>query len=382
MELDNLCLDLIERILSFIPLKPRTRLKVVSRTWHDAITTIRSRIPQITSHGILVLGMNDENRFLDLKDHGQECDLQNALRVRVKNLSGYSLLINSCNGLLVYADYSRHGFYKNFIIFNPITSQQVTISAPHDKFSPHSSAYALFDDMKQTLKLICYETYNNGTRFHVFLSETWEWRTNILPSLIYEKNAKIRRWCDYYNQLDGKLYTMTENFSSLRMLIYDREKNLVERFKIQSGFRFPNILWGSEGVLYTCRCDNQGFDIFSFSNLDLKLSNDDGIGPNAKCRFEQRVPLSPMKRLLAEKKQEENLGNVIWCPSTVTFSEDLQTFYLQSRYSLCAYSLETQKFSIVTVDLWPAERIEDPTFSRTVIPFKLTHVDPSRIKRD
>ncbi|KAM7264828.1 hypothetical protein ACFE04_002511 [Oxalis oulophora] len=205
-------------------------------------------------------------------------------------------------------------YYEKFIIVNPITSQRVTyINAPdHGEFSPFSYTYALFDDMKQTLKLISYDAHRDDIRFYVFLSET--------------------------------CMGMEKQYSS--------KKNSVQQLKIQTGFRFPNILWGSEGVLYACKCDidGQGFEIISFSDLDLKWSNIvDGIEPivMGHFMFKQWVPISPIKKLLAEKKQKEKLkyGN-IW-PKPVSFNEDLQKLYLQSLDSLFAYSLETQKFSIV-----------------------------------
>ncbi|KAM7263695.1 hypothetical protein ACFE04_001378 [Oxalis oulophora] len=356
-----LCLDIVGIIVSFIPLKTRTRWKLVSTSWCDKISEIRSFSPLTTSHDLIVPGKH-ENIHIKPKDLGEECQLETTIGVNL-NFANCEL-VNSCDGLFIFA-FCSHSYYERFIIYNPSNRQRLSVNAPIAKLSLNTYVYTLLDDVQQNLKLICYE-YNRDTRCYMFSSQTWEWE-NI--------DVVLRLFCamtmpDYFHNMDGKLCTMMDYHHNHRMLIYDTKRNLVEQFSMQLGFRFQSILWNSEGVLHTCTCDHNTFEIYYCKN---------GVGT---WHLKHSVLTLPIKKLLEEMNREAGVKDYTpYIMKVVSFNDDLHTLNFQAGNSIVAYSLETQKLSIVAFNLWSAERIKKSYILRTVKPFVSNYADLSRIKK-
>jgi hypothetical protein len=138
-QLGDLCPDLLQHILSFVPLKPRTRFKSVAQNWCSLITGLRHySLPLPNSSGLVLFakqrflklaGGGDATVFLTINDHlGVEAAThENWIALTLPK----AILIDSCNGLLLYADTDETSrYYTQFYVVSPIMKQFVAIPIP------------------------------------------------------------------------------------------------------------------------------------------------------------------------------------------------------------------------------------------------------------
>ena len=132
---EDLCLELVEKILSQIPLKPRTRLKCVSKTWCDLITYLRHSSSFKSSTSLVYDRRRQDTMgeaiFIKFEDQGGVTWGQTSLSLSHTFHGGF--LLDSCNGLLLYLAIDEERVTKDgeactkFVVSNTVLNQCLEI---------------------------------------------------------------------------------------------------------------------------------------------------------------------------------------------------------------------------------------------------------------
>lgn len=120
------CRDLVEKIVSYIPLKPRTRMKCVSKTWCGVINHLRHSSSLRSSSALVYMCHNlkhESSNFITFEEQRGVIYAQSSLSLS-HSFHG-ARLVDSCNGLLLYAMKDEDHFTKDeellrkYVVSNP-----------------------------------------------------------------------------------------------------------------------------------------------------------------------------------------------------------------------------------------------------------------------
>ncbi|XP_039053278.1 uncharacterized protein LOC120195274 [Hibiscus syriacus] len=137
--------DILELILSKVPLKPRTRLKCVSRAWIDVITDLRHTHPPTTVSGLVFSFKKPSssnpiyqlNLLEVVQDQSLSCFIHTSLT------HDLPWLIDSCNGLLLFG--TKDGISLTYLVSSPLSNQWLKLPPPGHGLSLPVSASLAFD---------------------------------------------------------------------------------------------------------------------------------------------------------------------------------------------------------------------------------------------
>ncbi|KAM7271588.1 hypothetical protein ACFE04_030802 [Oxalis oulophora] len=275
MEFGNLNSDLIIKVLSLVPLKPRTIFKLVCKTWHDLIIEIRRSFPQITSYGLVVAhehgtvgGVNIQSRlnfrettFFKLVDHDDD-DNGNSLHLELETsppglIYSNRTLINSCNGILVY------GVFR--------------------------------------LGKLFYE------------KNIWEWEDSVrCLDLPYHWQYMTRQTFRPFKIKGNVYYIMREGTESFDYQVYDPETNCNQKFSAPTQRGSLLNLLEAEGSLYCYVYHDNSFEIYAttITNLDLYCGGCD------KWKLIHKASTLPVTSMIEELKPNMKISISTICAKT------------------------------------------------------------------
>ncbi len=371
--LENICLGLFEKILSHIPLKSRTRLKCVSKTWCDSITHLRHS-SSLTSSSGLVCYWKKHNismghvQIIKFEEQGKEIRGQSLFNFPFHE--GKAKLIDSCNGLLLFTmkeHVTYYGVYcRKFFVLNPARNQRVDIPI-RQRWSPTVFAGIVSDGSQQHFKVINY-SFNKFTlnrkeiNCHIFSSETKEWTKHEARIFNSSYSGIISSMCATSLYWKGKLYSVWGK----SMLVYDVEKvffklvPLPELLDFKPSDSFDRYaFWESEGQLQFCRSGVNGFHIWTYQDLN----SDEWLLKQTVTREELRFQYCELI-LHDDDERITRIRNGLLYVTVFAFNEVMQILYIRASGYILSYSLETRRLAKV----WSAPRSLE-FYTSTVYPF-------------
>lgn len=347
--LQDLNQELMEEILLRVPLKSRTKLKSVSKSWRSSITSLRLLMPLRTSSGLVVFLKNSVLQFIQLRDHAF---VHTASLHSCFFHSYHPFLVDSCNGLLLYGTHDSVSWtyhvarcdFNHAVALPPAHSVKRSV---YTSLLVDGSCYNKFKIMCLFLDEVDCDAGTVQCTF--FDSKNFEWReyeARIVNSRLVSREGFVRGKCFRPSVYSGKrLYCIW----SLCLLIYDDEKGffkliqLPEDLIISKSVKKNNadhcfqLLWESEGQLHFCAPapDNQAFCVWAYVNDD----DNDFMDHNLMWKFKQFVML----------KDSLLSGWSLKRIQPVAFNDDLQRLYVLVMPAgvIASYSFETQKFEKV-----------------------------------
>ncbi|CAN4093869.1 unnamed protein product [Withania somnifera] len=214
IELGNLSNYIVESIFFKIPLRFLVQLKTVSKTWRNSITNIRHSYPPTTSIGlVLFLRHKTYQESLFIKDRPNQKSFHSTCTHKDP------FLIDSCNGVLLYAS------HNNFVSSSPFLYQFVTLTV----------------------------SFSSCHKAGLFKSYSWSWR-----------DTQIRILNTELLLVDGFVKGQCFNPS-----VFAAQKV----YWIWS-FMFVRLLWESGGgVIHFCDPVNSAFFIWTFRGDDFKFDH-------------------------------------------------------------------------------------------------------------
>ncbi|GMP81361.1 hypothetical protein CsSME_00036102 [Camellia sinensis var. sinensis] len=350
--MDDLCPELLESILCRLPLISRARSKCVSKTWCSLITSLRHSFPPSTSSGLVIfLTNNIKNEpnnlhrtfFIKNQDHSQTFTLQCSTK---HNLPW---LVDSCNGLLLYAKNDRNHNWS-YYISSPVLDQFIALP-PRHKPSILARESLAFNGLNSNsnsnskhnhhhFKVICFffnevDAESGKINCQTFSAQTGEWREHEAPlnnsNLLLEDGFRRSDCFSPSVYSKGRLYWIW----SLCMLVYDDKREffkLVGLPKSKSRRNFIYVLslqlWESEGRIHYCEPTEEGFRLWIYM--------DDGDENSYDYDFKnwQAKTTIVLERI--------RLGLSWPC----AFNEELQELYMQvPPGTIFSYSFETRKLA-------------------------------------
>ncbi|CAL5349272.1 unnamed protein product [Camellia sinensis] len=378
--MDDLCPELLESILSRLPLISRSRSKCVSKTWCSLITSLRHSLPPSTSSGLAIfLKFNNttnnepnnlhETFFIKHQHHSQYFTLHGSTK---HNLPW---LIDSCNGLLLYAKSDRNHNWS-YYISSSVLDQFIALP-PRHKPSILARESLAFNGLNSNsnsnskhnhhqFKVICFffkevDAESGRINCETFSAQTWECREHEAPlnnsNLLLEDGF---RNCDCFGPSvysKGRLYWI----SNLCMLVYDDEReffNLVRlpksKSRRNSNYVLSLRLWESEGLIHYCEQIEEGFRLWVY------------IGDGDEYSYDHDFRDWQAKRTI----ELERIGLGLTWPCA--FNEELQELYMQvPPGTIVSYSFETGKLA----EVWYYGRpVEDYSMSY-IYPFMFNTVN-------
>ncbi|KAK8705649.1 hypothetical protein V6N13_049246 [Hibiscus sabdariffa] len=363
--------DILELILSKVPLKPRTRFKCVSRDWNALITDLRRSHPPTTASG-LVFSFKKPSRnpiyqlnlLQVVQDQSQSCFMQSSLT------HDLPWLIDSCNGLLLFG--AKDGVSLTYLVASPLRNQWLKLPPPGHGVSVQVSASLAFDGVRQHFKVICQfwedADIKNGTlKYQIFSSQAWEWKeyNGRIPNsaLWLSKDFNSEEWYCPSLYRKGQVYWIW----SLYLLVFNEKKPSFELMELPKtkpplmSLYCGKRLWESEDHLHYCDSTYVGFYIW-----EQMEHNSNGCG--SMWRLEHYIRVDE----LVSRNYPDDLVFLI-SPVTVkpcAFNEDLQVLYFQLPGTIVAYSFETTKSVKVQSDSAIGKSFHDNVF-----PFMFNDVD-------
>ncbi|KAL7175383.1 hypothetical protein ACSBR2_029060 [Camellia fascicularis] len=343
--MDDLCPELLDSILCRLPLISRARSKCVSKTWCSLITSLRHSFPPSTSSGLVIFLTNNITNepnnlhrtfFIKNQDHSQAFTLQCSAK---HNLPW---LVDSCNGLLLYAKNDRNHNWS-YYISSPVLDQFIALPQRHKPsiLARESLAFnGLNSNSNHHFKVICFffnevDAESGKINCQTFSAQTGEWREHEAPlnnsNLLLEDGFRRSDCFSPSVYSKGRLYWIW----SLCMLVYDDKREffkLVGLPKSKSRRNFNYVLslqlWESEGRIHYCEPIEEGFRLWIYI--------DDGDENSYDYDFKnwQAKTTIVLERI--------RLGLSWPC----AFNEELQELYMQvPPGTIFSYSFETRKLA-------------------------------------
>ncbi|CAK9165566.1 unnamed protein product [Ilex paraguariensis] len=374
IELGNLCPDLIESIFSRINIKSITKLKIVSKTWCNVITDLRRSNPPTTTSGLVIFLRQINNNptlhesiFIKVQDQsqGQDCTLHASFK------HSFSTLIDSCNGLLLYA--GKNGHFWTYHVSSPVLDQHISLPPAHKTSRPACASLA-FDGIHQDwFRVICFfwaevDIMSGTMNCQIFSSQTWEWtehQARILYSGLLLEDGFVHGQCFGSGVFSrGRLYWIW----SLCLLVYDDKREFFKLIRLpknkstrtRSNVYLSQLLWESEGCIHLCDPVDEGFYIWAF-NDDHDDFEHESMDYDLRWRFERVV-------MVVELKSGWSWTSIRPC----AFNEDLQVLYLElSPGTIVSYSFETKKIAQV----WFYGEPGEDYFMSNIYPFLFKSVN-------
>ncbi|KAK1362360.1 F-box domain-containing protein [Heracleum sosnowskyi] len=346
--LQDLNQELMEEILLRVPLKTRTKLKSVSKSWRTSISSLRLSMPLRPSSGLVVFLKKSVIQFIQLHD---EAFVHTASLHSCFSHSCASL-VDSCNGLLLYG--TLDSVTWTYHVARSDFDHAVALPPAHSvKRSVCTSLLfdgACYDKFKIMCLFLDEVDCDAGTiQCTVFDSKKCKWReyeARIVNSCLVSRDGFVRGQCFRPSVYSGKrLYCIW----SLCLLIYDDEEGFFKLIQLpedsimkksvkkNKNDHWFQLLWESEGQLHFCAPapDKQGFCIWAYVNDE----DNDFMDHNLMWKFKKFVVL---KDSLISGQSPKSIR-------PVAFNDDLQRLYvlvLPARV-IASYSFETQNFEKV-----------------------------------
>ncbi|KAI8548843.1 hypothetical protein RHMOL_Rhmol07G0305700 [Rhododendron molle] len=357
---DDLCPDLIDAVLRRAPLLSRTRLKPVSKSWCHLITTLRHSTPPTTSSGLVIFYRQvHDNPTLH---QSSLLRIQNSKTLSVSSTLSlsYPWLLDSCNGLVLYAKKNEtHGWV--YCVYSPVLSQHRIL--PHRNKSEILARESLAFDGSQrgNFKVVCFffqdiDFKGGKIECQIFSSATGDWREIEAPLINSFLLTQIGfQLGDVWGQSvyrNGKLYWVW----SRCMLVFDEDQEFFELVELPmsketgetKGERkkcFSRMkLWVSEGQIYYCESTEEGYRVWKYCDND---SNDDDKWQAKRLIVVEKLKLRKIETVnwFGEKIKVPIQEGCIW---PCAFNEDLQLLFFQvGPGTLYSYSFETGEFEEV-----------------------------------
>lgn len=378
---DSINRDVVCSILSKLPLKPRSRFKCVSKAWNSWITHLRRTSPLTTASG-LVFSSKNRLTLLDVKDQCRSCSIHTS----IAHDDFHNYLIDSCNGLLLFAAKANDGCNLTYNVFSPMNNQRLQLIPCTHLSTRHVSASLAFDmnlqqphNFKVIFQFWDEADIKNGTiKYNIFRSKTGECRecSARIPKssalFLNNKNFKSEEWTcpSLYNK--GKVYWI---WSSC-LLVFDEENKEEESFELME---LPTVskvhmdvmsvycskrLWESEDRLRYCESTYAGFFIWDYIVDDMLrwrikhwIRFDELVSKN--CEVFDKVPRFSLSTITVKP---------------CAFNEDLEILYFQLDGKIAGYSFETKKLVKVHSDSAIGGNIND-----NIYPFVFRAVDLNRL---
>lgn len=369
--LQDLNQDLVNEILSRVPLKSRTKLKSVSKSWRTCINSLRVSMPLTSSSGLVVF-LKKSLMLIRLCDRA----FVHSASVHSCLSHNYPYLVDSCNGLLLYGTCDDVSW--TYHVARPHFDRVVglpTALPPAHSVSRLVYTRLLVDGLSyDKFKILC--LFLNEVDFGaetiqcmIFDSREGEWiehEARLVNSDLLRGDGFVRGKCFRPSVYSGKrLYCIW----SLCLLIYDDGKGvfklvqLPEKSKSSESVKKNNtdhlfqLLWESDGRLHFCApaADNQGFCIWAY----VGDGDNDFMDHNLMWKFKQFVMV----------KDNLKLGLSWRRAQPVAYNEDLQRLYMLviTAGVLVSYSFETQRFEKV----WSIGELGHINLMSNIFPFIL-----------
>ena len=368
---EDLCPELMEVVLSRVPLITRTRLKCVSKSWRHVITCLRHSSPQMTSSGLVIFSKNVEpnvhqSSLIEVLDH-QDCNLYDSFR------HNFPWLVDSCNGLLLYANKENNNW--TYCISSPLLNQWSIL--PQRPKSWILARETLAFDGHNPFKIICFSSqevdFSAGkVSCQIFLSQTWKWKEVELTLL--NSNLLLEGECCYMDWFGPSVYSSGRLYWAWcsSMLVFYEDSELFKLVRLPKSkttkkcTKYPLYLrlWASEGRIHYCEATQEGYCIWIYLNDD----DDDEYEWQAKRSI--MLDRSIEVVLWVNKTMKARVGEGMIQPCA--FNEDLQVLYFQvPPGSIVSYSFETQKMEKV----WDYGKPGEDYFMSHVFPFLFNSVN-------
>lgn len=365
------CRELVEKIVTYIPLKPRTRMKCVSKIWCGVINHLRHSGSLRSSSALVYMCHNlkhESSNFITFEDQSGVIYAQSSLSL--SHSFHEARLVDSCNGLLLYAMKDEEHFTKDeellrkYVVSNPALNQNLEIPTGKSFFSYGTYVFAAiaYEISQKHFKVICYSlnkftVHSKVIECRVFSSETREWTTREAIIFNSTRTNIIDKCCHTSLYWKGKLYSIWGKNKSEVMLVYNVEKgffDLVLLPKMSSKLRSDldeNCLWESDGQLQFCRSGFYGFHIWTYEDLNNDDVDDVFHGDRIanKWFLKLRVEEDKLKLRLREllfpccESCEQEAECIRPHLKVIAFDDDLQILYVKTSGFILSYSLETRR---------------------------------------
>lgn len=342
IELGNLSNHIVESIITKIPFKSLIQLKIVSKTWRNSITNIRHCYPLTTSTGLVIFLKHktyQESVFMKLHDLTQK-KIPKFCTSHSSSTHKFPYLIDSCNGVLLYASENNNNGFWTYSVSSPVLNQLISLPISHHISRPTCSSLVFELNSFQVIAFF-WEEIDFDTQMVnciIFGSNSWKWRETqiqILNSHLLQSDGFIRGQCynsSVFSREKRKLYWIW----SLCLLVYDIDFKVFTLFSLPKNNSRRKDVYHSQflyesseedGVIQFCDPVDNGVFIWSFRGNDFKLDHFVRLG------FETGYTVKPC-----------------------AFNKDLQVLYLQVlAHKIVAYSYETQEL----VQIWSYEEDEE-----------------------
>ncbi|KAH7846669.1 hypothetical protein Vadar_016796 [Vaccinium darrowii] len=356
--MDELCPDLIDAVLRRVPLLPRTRLKPVSKAWCHHITTLRHTAPPTSSTG-LVISYSEFND--DPKLHRSSLfriqENSNSLSLACTPSHSYRWLVNSCNGLVLYAKTNEtHNWV--YCVSSPVLNQYRILPQRHKSEILARESLAFDGSHRGNFKVVSFffqdiDVSGGKIECQIFSSETGGWREIEAPLinsfLLLQNGFQVDDITGQSVYRKGKLYWVW----SVCMLVFDEDEESFElvnlpksaetgeRKKKRMCFSYTQ-LWESDGKINYCESTREGYRVWKYCDNDY---DDDENRWEAK----RLIVLDKLKSremevvdLFGERMKVRVSEGMIW---PCAFNEDFQLVYFQvGPRTIFSYSFETGEF--------------------------------------
>ncbi|KAK7360350.1 hypothetical protein VNO77_02337 [Canavalia gladiata] len=264
----------------------------------------------------------------------------------------------SCNGLILLSGYS--GDQSCYHVFNPLTKHSIMIPQVCIRGRVIRVGLA-FDGCQFEVVLVeAVSSNSNGLEFHVFSSDSRKWRSHhpiniTVPSLPEFEFQELGTPPLYSNgaihwEIGGYLLVYKVQGSHCELF---ELPNCFEDWSWQSTMTYRRCLCESQGRVYYCYTDLDGFHIWDLLNehdhLGFFYSYD-------SKRFRWRLVQS-VKHEIFVSKHQNFCGNLCdWEPYNITpiaYSEQAQTIYLQLPGTVVSYNFHTTSLRSICTYSYP-----------------------------
>ncbi|XP_073120009.1 F-box/kelch-repeat protein At3g23880-like [Henckelia pumila] len=263
--------DVLENILSRLPVKSLLRFKTVSKSWKAVIedpgfARTHSKQSNISNSQCLFTNYHRDASYSLIIFDGHEFYTESIGRFPLKYES-YAYFLCVCEGILVfkYKAYNRRTRGRTFLLLNPFTRNLSTFSCPYDfekntKRICDSEGYGLcFDKYEDDYKFVA---VLGGGKYLVYSFESDSW---------VERRCEFGGQCDYPREgiyVNGVVYwvTLESRFhvSNYGIVYFDPKDDLLKKLDaphdLRHGIRFGLTNLRGNLCLFT-RDDDQEYVI-------------------------------------------------------------------------------------------------------------------------
>lgn len=197
-------------------------MKCVSKTWCDSINRVRHSSSLRSSSALLYMCHNlkhESSNFITFEDQRGVIHAKSSLSL--SHSFHEARLVDSCNGLLLYAMKDKEHFTKDeellrkYVVSNSVLNQNLEIPTGKSFFSYGTYVFAAiaYEISQKHFKVICYSlnkfpVHSKVIECRIFSSETREWTTDEARIFNSTRTNIIGKCCHTSLYWKGKLYSI------------------------------------------------------------------------------------------------------------------------------------------------------------------------------